>query len=153
MKHLEQDRFDAQSLSLVAAQVVLPLETHLHNPVTHKKTALGKVEGKSLVERKLSLYRSTKNMALGSLNSFKSPFLAIITKLSFPFGSVFCSCGVLFGFGITPSLCLWVTHNCVSLSCCFLFRSSFKISSGDNGSKVIRSPLYMRTTLLDRPQI
>ncbi|KAG2649753.1 hypothetical protein PVAP13_1NG141338 [Panicum virgatum] len=32
-------------------------------------------------------------------------------------------------------------------------RSSFKISSGGKGSKVIRSPLYMRTTLLDRPQI
>jgi len=48
------------------------------------KTTLGKVEDKSLVERKFSLYRSTKNMALGSLNSFKSPFLAIITNPSFP---------------------------------------------------------------------
>ena len=92
-------------------------------------------------------------MALGSLNSFKSPFLAIITKPSFPFGSVLCSCGVLFGFGNTPSLYLWVTRNCFSLSRYFLFISSFKISSSDKGSKVIRSPLYMRTTLLDRPQI
>ena len=87
-------------------------------------------------------------MALGSLNSFKSPFLAIITKPSFPFGSVLCSCGALFGFGNTPSLCLCVTHKWFSLARYFLFRSSLTISSGDKGSKVMRSPLYKRTILL-----
>ena len=92
-------------------------------------------------------------MSLGSLNSFKSPFLAIITKPSFPFGSVLCSCGVLFDFGNTPSLCLCLTRNWFSLSRCFLYRSSFKISSGVKGSKVMRSPLYIRTILLERPQI
>ena len=48
------------------------------------KTTLDKVEDKSLVKRKFSLYRSTKNVALGSLNYLKSPFLAIITNPFFP---------------------------------------------------------------------
>jgi hypothetical protein len=36
-KHQEQGRFDVQSLSWVAALVVLPPETHLHMPIAHQK--------------------------------------------------------------------------------------------------------------------
>jgi hypothetical protein len=64
------------------------------------KTAVGNVDGKSLVDKRLSLNTSTRNMALVSLKFFKSPFLAIITKPCFPIVLDFCGCGVLFGFGL-----------------------------------------------------
>jgi len=92
-------------------------------------------------------------VALGSLNSFKTPFLAIVTNPSFPIILVLCGCGVLFGFGNTPSLFLWVTRKWFSLSRCFLFRSSFKISYSVKGSKENRSPLYMKASLLVLPKI
>jgi hypothetical protein len=117
------------------------------------KTILGKVEGKLLVERRVSLYRRTKNMALGSLNSLRSPFLVIMTNPSFPGVLVIGGCRVLFGFGNSFLLILWITLKWFSLSRCFFFRSYFVFSSGVNGIKEIRSPLYKKDNLLVLPKI
>jgi hypothetical protein len=116
------------------------------------KSAVGSVDGKSLVDQRFPLHTSTKNMALGSPKFLKSHFLAIITTPHFPSVLDFCGYGVLFVFGLCVSLALLDSLNCFSLSHCFLLRSSFIISSRVHGSKDMRSPLYMKTTLLKRPQ-
>jgi hypothetical protein len=117
------------------------------------KTALGNGAGKLSVDKKISWHMSTKNMELGSLKCFRSPFLAIITNPCFPIVLEFCGYGGLFGFGLSISLALCDSLNSFSLSRFFLLRSSFNISSGVKGSKEMRSPLYMKITLLERPQI
>ena len=64
-------------------------------------------------------------MALGSLNSFRSPFLVIMTNPSFPGVLVIGGYGVLFGFGNSY-------YFCGSLSC---GSRSLAISSLDHPSK------------------
>jgi hypothetical protein len=114
------------------------------------KTAVGNVDGKSLVDKRLSLHTSTKNMALVSLKFFKSPFLAIITKPCFPIVLDFVIVEFYLALDSLSHLHCWI-HSSVSHSHCFLLRSSFIISFGVKGSKEMRSPLYMKTILLERP--
>jgi hypothetical protein len=87
-------------------------------------------------------------MALGSLNSFRSPFLVIMTNPSFPGVLEIEGYGVLFGFGHSSLLFLWITLKWFSLSRYLFFRSSFKISSDVKGSKETCSPLYKKDNLL-----
>jgi hypothetical protein len=91
-------------------------------------------------------------MALGSLSSFRSPFLIIMSNPSFPDALDFGGYGVLAGFGNSSLLFLWITLKWFFLSRYFFFRSSFTVPSGVKGSKEICFPLYKKDNLLVLPK-
>ena len=116
------------------------------------KTALGKVDGKLLVIKRLSLHMSMKNMAFGSLKFFRSPSEPSSLIPVFPLFWIFVAVEFYLALDSLSHLLCWI-HSSVSHSHYFLLRSSFIISSGVKESKEMRSPLYRKTTLLGRPQI
>ena len=101
------------------------------------RTARGSDEGKSLVENRTFVCRSTKNGAVVFLTSLKS--LLLTNKHSVCHGRLVFLGGFMWldGLGIAPLLFLEVSHNFLfSLSSLFMRATSEEcMSSGDNGTR------------------